>query len=532
MPWERARENESNGALGSYWASPRALIDVFEGEPTLRGGKESITVNLDQTSRYSANYNDMTANRIDVIDMACEEYSQEGLGFSDVIASGNPTPYYDSIVSTTSPTLTPFENRNYLPQVRKVLKICEAKSDKSSIDEPPEVELKYLPPHLEYAFLEGDDKLLVIIVKDLSVEEKTALITVLKSHKRAIAWKLFDIKGIDLEFYTHKNLMEEDFKPAVQHQRRVNPKFHDVIKNEVLKLLDAVLIYPISDSPWVSPVHFVPKKSGFTVVENEGNKYAEAFQTLKRKLTKAPILIAPDWDLPFELMCDATDFAIGAVLGKQKEMLAMVYAFEKFRSYLIMNKSIVYTDHSALKYLFGKKYSKARLLRWDLFLQEFTFKVIDTNGAENLAADHLFRLENPHQNVLDPKEINESFPLETLNLGTLKLCIPGSKKPPRVVPPIEATLVNLIGRLMRDFWLDTLTPIIGFMRPFGCLVTILNTLDPLGKFDGKADEGFLVGYSGVDVTGSGPTWLFDIVRVIISITHMIIGNPRKKIDEL
>nr|GEU99681.1 DNA-directed DNA polymerase [Tanacetum cinerariifolium] len=97
-------------------------------------------------------------------------------------------------------------------------------------------------------------------------------------------------------------------------------------------------------------------------------------------------------------------------------MLAVVYAFEKFRSYLIMNKSIMYTNHFALKYLFAKKDSKAKLLRWVLVLQEFTFKVIDTKGAENLAADHLPRLENPHQNVLNPKEINESFPLKTLNL--------------------------------------------------------------------------------------------------------------------
>ncbi|GJV71458.1 reverse transcriptase domain-containing protein [Tanacetum coccineum] len=114
------------------------------------------------------------------------------------------------------------------------------------------VELKDLPPHLEYAFLEGDDKLPVIIAKDLSVEEKAALIKVLKSHKRAIAWKLSDIKGINPEFYTHKILMEEDYKPAVQHQRRVNPKIHDVIKKEVEKLLDAGLIYPISDSPWLN----------------------------------------------------------------------------------------------------------------------------------------------------------------------------------------------------------------------------------------------------------------------------------------
>nr|GFC95598.1 reverse transcriptase domain-containing protein [Tanacetum cinerariifolium] len=129
-------------------------------------------------------------------------------------------------------------------------------------------------------------------------------------------------------------------------------------------------------------------------------------------------------------MYDASDYAVGAVLGQrtekhfrpihyaskmmnqveanytttEKEMLAVVYAFEKFRSYLIMNKSIVYTDHSALKYLFAKKDAKARLLRWILLLQEFDFKVIDTRGAENYVADHLSRLENPYENIFDPKE--------------------------------------------------------------------------------------------------------------------------------
>ncbi|GJZ19428.1 reverse transcriptase domain-containing protein [Tanacetum coccineum] len=186
----------------SFLKTSRALIDVYEGEITLRVGKEAITFNLDQTSRYTANYNHMTANRIDVIDMACEEYSQEVLGFFNVIASGNPTPYYDLIVATSSPTLTPFgdsdfllfkeadsflgleddpdspayspfyydlegdillleailnsepppplpNQADYLPEIQKELKICEAKTVKSSIDEPPEVELKELPPHLE-----------------------------------------------------------------------------------------------------------------------------------------------------------------------------------------------------------------------------------------------------------------------------------------------------------------------------------------------------------------------------------------------
>nr|GFA63742.1 reverse transcriptase domain-containing protein [Tanacetum cinerariifolium] len=265
----------------SFLKTGKALIDVFEGELTLRVGKEAITFNLDQTSRYSADYNDVTAKRINVIDMACEEYAQKVLGFSDTAPSGNPTPFFDPIVSATSPTLTPFgesdflleevdaffvvedesisslpqsyldpkgdilllesflnddpslpplNQRTYLPEVSKELKLCEAKTKKSLVDEPPVIELNALPPHLEYAFLEGDNKLPVIIAKDLSVEEKAALITVLKSHKRAIAWKLSDIKGINPEFCSHKILLEEDFTPAVQHQRRVNPKIHDVIK--------------------------------------------------------------------------------------------------------------------------------------------------------------------------------------------------------------------------------------------------------------------------------------------------------------
>ncbi|GJS16246.1 hypothetical protein Tco_0410718 [Tanacetum coccineum] len=141
-----------------------------------------------------------------------------------------------------------------------------------SIEEPPEFELKDLPSHLEYAFLEGTDKLPVIISKELKDEEKATLLKVLKSHKRAIAWKISDIKGIDPSFCTHKILMEDDSTRWIQHQRRVNPKIHEVIKKEVIKLLDAGLIYPISDSLWVSPVHYVPKKGGMTVVENEDNE--------------------------------------------------------------------------------------------------------------------------------------------------------------------------------------------------------------------------------------------------------------------
>ncbi|GJV80738.1 hypothetical protein Tco_1516608 [Tanacetum coccineum] len=190
------------------------------------------------------------------------KYSQEVSCFSNVISSGNPTPYYDPIVSTTSPTLTLFGDSDFLL-------FEEADSFLAIEDDPtsPEVDPTYYDPDGDILLL----KAILNINEPPENEEKAALIEVLKSHKRAIAWKLSDIKGIDPEFCTHKILMEEDYEPTVQHQRRVNPKIHDVIKKEVEKLLDAGLIYPISDSPWVSPVHCVPKKGGMTVVKNDEN---------------------------------------------------------------------------------------------------------------------------------------------------------------------------------------------------------------------------------------------------------------------
>ncbi|GJS78148.1 reverse transcriptase domain-containing protein, partial [Tanacetum coccineum] len=296
----------------SFLRTDRALIDVYREEITLRVNDEAVTFNLNQTTKYSSTYDDMSVNRIDVIDVACEEYAQEVLGFYNKSMGGNPTLTFEPIISDSSPSLTPFEGSDFiLEEIEAYLKddsispkidhadfdpegdIClierllnndpfqlplmdlkqvEVTKAKSSIEEPPELELKDLPSHLEYAYLEGTDKLPVIIAKSLKDDEKEALLKVLKSHKRAIAWKITDIKGIDPHFCTHKILMEEDYKPTVQSQRRVNPKIHEVIKKEVIKLLDARMIYPISDSPWVSLIHCVPKKGGITVVANEDNE--------------------------------------------------------------------------------------------------------------------------------------------------------------------------------------------------------------------------------------------------------------------
>ncbi|GJS00039.1 reverse transcriptase domain-containing protein [Tanacetum coccineum] len=295
-----------------FLRTTRALIDVYGEQMTLRHDDQYITFKVGDTNTFSYNTIE-SVNRVDVIDVACEEFAQEVLGFSNISKSGNPTPTLEPILSTSPTSLTPFEGCDFiLEEIEACLtsesippgiddadfnpkedlltlerflnsdptstlppeeqKFEELKAVEPSSDELPDLELKDLPPHLKYAFLEGIHKLPVIIAKDLKDEDKTALLKVLRSHKRAITWKMLDIKGIDPKFCTHKILMEDNVKPTVQHQRRVNPKIYEVIKKEVIKLLKAGLIYPIFDSPWVSPIHCVPKKGGITVIENDDNE--------------------------------------------------------------------------------------------------------------------------------------------------------------------------------------------------------------------------------------------------------------------
>nr|GEU74227.1 DNA-directed DNA polymerase [Tanacetum cinerariifolium] len=207
----------------------RALIDVYGEELTLHVDDEAITFKVGQTSKYS--YHDAESiNGVNVMDISCEEYVQEVLGFFD---NFKRDIYLLEELLNNDPSLS------RLPP--KELNVEGIKTIKSYIDEPPKLELKDLPSHLEYAYLEGTDKLPMIIAKGLKDVEKEAL-------------------------------LKEDYKPTVQSQRRVNSKIHKVIKKEVNNLLDAGMIYPIAGSPWVSPVHCVPKKGGITVVENENNE--------------------------------------------------------------------------------------------------------------------------------------------------------------------------------------------------------------------------------------------------------------------
>ncbi|XP_073017812.1 uncharacterized protein [Primulina eburnea] len=344
-----------------------------------------------------------------------------------------------------------------------------------------------LPSHLCYDFLVEKSTYPVIISSSLTLDEKEKLLRVLKKFKTA---------------------------------RRLNPAMKEVVKNEVLKLLNTGVIYAISDSSWVSHVQVVPKKGGMTVVKNEndelistrtvtgwrvygysgynqiviapedqekttftypygtfafrrmpfglGNAPAtfqrcmmaifadmvedimeifmddfSAFEKIKKALVTSPIMIVPDWKEPFELLCDASDYAVsdyavGVVLGQrrgkffrsiyyasrtmdttqqnyttnEKEILTIVFAFDKFRPSLVGKKVIFFTDHSTIRYLFAKKDAKPHLIRWILLLQEFDFEVKDRKGCENQVADHLSRLEL--EDKIDEGIIKEAFPNEKL----------------------------------------------------------------------------------------------------------------------
>ncbi|CAN6711729.1 unnamed protein product [Malus baccata var. baccata] len=530
-----------------FMKTARTKIDVFKGTLTMEFDGEVIDFNLSESIKFPKDdhscfsidiINDLAQDFLDCLERdTLETTIAQGIGQksgfavprseeeAEIVAALESLPQHHG--KPSNPISIPVSTNKLLP----------------SVIQAPVLELKPLPDHLKYVFLGDNETFPVIVSSSLTAIEEEKLIRVLKEHKTAIGWTLADIRGISPTMCMHRILLEEGAKPTREAQRRLNPPMMDVVKKEIIKLLDCGVIYPISDSRWVSPVQCVPKKSGVTVVKNAENELVptriqtgwrvcidyrklnattrkdhfplpfidqmlerlaghsfycfldgysgynqiviapddqekttftcpfgtfayrrmpfglcnapatfqrcmkdvvfdfneeceKAFNHLKEMLTSAPIIVPPDWSLPFELMCDASDYALGAVLGQrkeerphviyyasrilndaqlnysttEKELLAVVFALDKFRSYLLGTKVIIYTDHAALKYLFTKKEAKPRLIRWMLLLQEFDIEIRDKKGSENVVADHLSRMVHEE----DAVPLIETFPDEQL----------------------------------------------------------------------------------------------------------------------
>ncbi|CAN6721074.1 unnamed protein product [Malus baccata var. baccata] len=518
----------------SFMKTAQTKIDVFNGTLSMEFDGEVVNFNLSDSIKYPSE--DHSCFSIDIIDCSAQGYLEDLTDdvLEKVITRGMELKTMDGDPMHTHRTHESFHAVASSEEFIELVAALESLPKHGgkfpnfdsipistnkllpSIIQAPVLELKPLPSHLKYIFLGENETLPAIISSSLTAQEEEKLVRVLKEFKSALGWTLADIKGISPTTCMHHIFLEEGAKPTREAQRRLNPPMMEVVKKEIIKLLDCGVIYPISDSRWVSPIQCVPKKSGVTVIENAENELVptriqtgcvfgssfdncldnltlilkrcvetnlvlnwekchfmvkqgfyrrfikdfskiaqplcrllqkevsfefneaceQAFNHLKDLLTSAPIITPPDWNTPFELMCDASDYAIGAVLGQrknklphviyyasrtlndaqlnysttEKELLAVVFALDKFRSYLIGTKVIVFTDHAALKYLFTKKEAKPRLIRWMLLLQEFDIEIRDKKGSENVVADHLSCMVHNEESL----PIVETFPVEQL----------------------------------------------------------------------------------------------------------------------
>ncbi|XP_075091775.1 uncharacterized protein LOC107826308 [Nicotiana tabacum] len=382
----------------------RAIIDVHQGQLILRVDEERVIFDMQKMIKFPGDESSSSCFQIDLLNDLVDEYKDNQL-------------IIDSLERYFARSGTISDDN---PIIREKTEMLEKESKNEKVSQEGvqlKIKLKDLSSHLKYVFLELES-FPVIISSSLTIEHESKLIGVVRKHKRALEWTIADIKGIRLAICKHMILMENDYKPIVQPQRRLNPAMQEVIKKEMVKLA-ASIIYLISDSPWPQEktIFLCPlltkclkevQATVFTIFlidilgiiryqSRENHIHMpprKAFEILKKELTNAPIVVSPDWRQPFEIMCDASVTVVGAILGQkrdkiirpiyyasrtlneaqknyattEKELLAVEFGFDKFRSYLIGTKVIIYTDHEALKFLLAKKDARPRLLRWILFL--------------------------------------------------------------------------------------------------------------------------------------------------------------------
>ncbi|XP_062104530.1 uncharacterized protein LOC133815738 [Humulus lupulus] len=358
----------------SIIAIEKALIDVHDGNMTLRVNVEEVKFNISNAIKFPKEH--VECKRVDVVTPCLRDsfktmfhndplefflitlISKEDLG---VELGMNDMEVVDSVFALEALLVekeVPKKEDIYMaPTLDNSLEKNNTTSD--------DVVLKQLSAHLWYAFLGDGSTKPIIISASLNEEDERNLLETLKRYSSAFSWSISDIKGISPVICMHKILMDDSYKPSIEHQCRLNTTMKEVVRAEVLKLLNARIIYAISISS-----RLLENDEPFLFDES----CLKAFNVLKEKLIAAPVLIVPDWSEPFEIMCEASDFAIGATLGQrraqenytitEKEMLAVVYSCDKFRPYTIRSKVVIYTDHAAIRYLFEKKDAKPRLIRW------------------------------------------------------------------------------------------------------------------------------------------------------------------------
>ncbi|CAL9013424.1 unnamed protein product, partial [Prunus brigantina] len=400
-----------------FMRTARTKIDVYEGTLTMAFDEETVEFKVFDALKYPND--DHACFSIDVLEQMVQET------FS---ASQGETPLERALIQ--SPETVNKEGNIAVLEAVNILEALPLQKGKfNSIFEPlplsnnklvpsivkaPQVELKPLPENLKYAYL-GDQKTLpVIIASNLSASEEDKLIRVLREHKTALGWTIADIRGISPTKCMHRILLEGESKPTREAQRRLNPVMKEVVKKEVLKLLDVGIIYPISDSKWVSPVQVVPKKSGITVVKNEDNELVpQRIQTGWRvciDYRKLNTTTRKDhFPLPF------IDQMLERLAGHSHYCFLDGYSgYNQIAIAPEDQEKTTFTCPFALRYLLQKKDAKPRLIRWTLLLQEFDLVIRDKKGSENVVADHLSRLVQGSNEEEDVLPLRESFPDEQL----------------------------------------------------------------------------------------------------------------------
>ncbi|CAN6712766.1 unnamed protein product [Malus baccata var. baccata] len=378
-----------------FMKTARTKIDVFKGTLTMEFDGEVIDFNISDVMRYS--HDGHSYFSIDVIESWAQEFlddlnedalektltqsiglKNEGLALRHAHDNNKEhlaVPIQEELVEMV---VAIESNPRHIGKSPNLISIpISTNKLLPSIIQPPSLELKPLPRHLKYVFFGEQGTLPVIISSSLTVQEEDKLVRVLQEYRTAIGWTLPDIKRISPTTCMHRILLEERAKPSREAQRRLNPPMMDVVKKEIIKLLDCGVINPISDSHWVSPVQVVPKKSGVTVVKNEDNELV-------------PTRIQTGWRVCIDYQ------KLNAMTRKDHFPVPFIdQMLERL---------------AALKYLLTKKEAKPRLIHWMLLLQEFNIEIRDKKGSQNGVADHLSCLV--HED--DSLPILETFPDEQL----------------------------------------------------------------------------------------------------------------------